>query len=248
MERGNGRWAALPRDLPDPCALRLRRVPRALLLAPEPEPLPVATPAQLPAQSPAAVPASGPRPAPAHVAAKPAPADTPAPSVPVNYKESGSPNAPIVCELYTDYQCPHCATAYDQIIPMLRAEYVLTGKVRFVHRDFPLPSHQYARLAARFANAAGTLGQYELVVTQIFRTQAIWAQSGDVDSQVALVLTPGLMDQVRASSAAAPISTTPSPPTSPSCRQDNLNQTPTLVVTYKGNRQLLAHPFPLTAC
>ena len=97
-----------------------------------------------------------------------------------NFKETGSVLAPITCELFTDYQCPHCATVFLQILPGFLAEYVSTGKVKLIHRDFPLPMHPHARIAARYANAAGVLGYYDVVVNQIFRTQAIWAASGDV--------------------------------------------------------------------
>ena len=93
---------------------------------------------------------------PAAVSAATPPADAPAPP---NFKESGRSDSPITIEVFTDYQCPHCATIYDQIIPMLRADYVQTGKVKMVHRDYPLPMHAYARLAARYANAAGMIGQ-----------------------------------------------------------------------------------------
>jgi protein-disulfide isomerase len=160
-----------------------------------------------------------------------------------NFKESGNVLAPITAELFTDYECPHCATVFLQVIPGFVADYVKTGKVKLVHRDFPLAMHQHAKLAARYANAAGVLGHYDIVVNQIFRTQALWAASGDIGTQVALVLPPGVMDKVRNlvqndahldDSVAADVAIG---------RQDQLTQTPTMVVVYKGKRQLLA-PIP----
>jgi protein-disulfide isomerase len=35
------------------------------------------------------------------------------------------------------------------------ADYVKTGKVRLIHRDFPLAMHQHSKLAARYANDRG---------------------------------------------------------------------------------------------
>ena len=122
--------------------------------------------------------------------------DHPAPAVP-EYKVAGSAQAPVVCELYTDYQCPSCAMLYRTLVPELMDEYVRTGKVRLVHRDFPLTQHQYARLAARYANAAGMIGHYDAVVQQIFLTQNLWETDGNVDAQVMQVLTPEEMQQVR---------------------------------------------------
>ena len=190
------------------------------------------------------LPVQAPPPAPAAITAAPAPQAVRPAAPPVrSFKESGSPLAPITVELFTDYECPHCATVFLQTIPGFVAGYVKTGKVKLVHRDFPLPQHQFARLAARYANAAGALGYYDVVVNQIFRTQAIWAASGDIGTQVALVLPPGIMDKVRdlvQNDAHLDDSVTTDTAMG---RQDQLNQTPTMVVVYKGKRQLLA-PIP----
>ena len=76
-------------------------------------------------------------------------------------------------------------------------DHVQTGKIRILHRDFPLPQHRYAHLAARFANAAGRVGQYDLVVNQLFKTQRAWEESGDIDAQIREVLPPGTLQRVR---------------------------------------------------
>src|SRR5690349_2435075 len=124
------------------------------------------------------------------------PVTAPAPVV-TNFKVSGSPNAPITIDLYTDYQCPSCRMFYLNTLPLLMADFVQTGKVRLIHRDFPLPMHQYGPLATRYANAAGEIGRYDLVAKQLFDTQAEWSQNGNVDAQVAKVLPPGEIQQVR---------------------------------------------------
>jgi len=146
---------------------------------------------------------------PAHSASAPPPETAPSPVVaaPVrptvhapkpSFKESGSPTAPVTCELYSDYECPLCAIFYLETVPRLVAGYVETGKVRLIHRDFPLAQHRYARLAARYANAAGQAGYYQAAATGLFRTQAIWSADGSVDAQVARVVPPADMEKVRA--------------------------------------------------
>ncbi len=202
---------------------------------------PAAPPAAITVVKPVEAP---PSPAPPLVAAAPAPQPArPAPKQVRSYKESGSVLAPITAELYTDYECPHCATVFLQVMPWFIANYVSTGKVKLIHRDFPLPQHPNAKLAARYANAAGTLGYYDIVVNQIFRTQAIWAASGDIGTQVAQVLPPDVMDKVRALvQSDAHLDDTVADDVAVG-RQDQLNQTPTMVVVYKGKRQLLA-PIP----
>lgn len=158
-----------------------------------------------------------------------------------NFRQAGSPAAPITVEIYSDYECPACAEFFLGTMPSLMADYVQTGKVRIVHRDFPLPQHRYAQLAARYANAAGAVGQYDPVVVQLFRTQHTWEASGDVESQVLPVLPPGLGPKVhelasqdREDSFAADMA---------QAREDQIRMTPSLVVVANGKRQVIA-PVP----
>jgi protein-disulfide isomerase len=157
-----------------------------------------------------------------------------------NYKVEGSPEAPVTIEIFSDYECPYCAVFYQTVYPQLVSEFVKTGKVRIVHRDFPLPQHPYAGLAARSADAAGELGEYNLVASTLFRTQQQWASTGNVDGAVAQVLPPGTMQQVRSCvkddsaierSIAADVALVP---------QDQIDQTPTLIITAKGQSHKLA--------
>jgi protein-disulfide isomerase len=174
-----------------------------------------------------------------------APSVAPATETPAarNYKESGSASAPIACEVYSDYECPSCAAFFRDTLPLLIAGYVETGKVRLLHRDFPLTQHPYAKLAARYANAAGQAGQYDLAVTRLFQTQGIWSQSGDIEAQLGPVLPPAVMRKVRDmvehdqrldDTVAADQAMGAS---------DRLRATPTLVVVWKGNRQVIS-PIP----
>jgi len=193
--------------------------------------------------APSAAPSNGPAP---DAAAKPAPIPEPTPqavAASAPYKESGSVVAPVTAELYSDYECPHCATTFLTVMPEFIRDYVDTGKVRLIHRDFPLTQHQYARLAARYANAAGTLGHYDAVVQQLFRTQASWGVTGDIGTQVAQVLPAAVMRQVRqlVDSDARLDDTVDADMVA--ARQIPLTMTPTLIVTYKGKSQVLA-PVP----
>ena len=115
-----------------------------------------------------------------------------------SYKESGSASAPVTCEVYTDYECPHCATFFLETLPQVATRYVETGKVRLIHRDFPLAHHRYARLAALYADAAGEAGYYQAVANKLFRTQLVWSTDGDIDGQVAKVVPAAAMEKVRA--------------------------------------------------
>jgi protein-disulfide isomerase len=159
---------------------------------------------------------------------------------PKDFKVSGSPIARVTCEVYTDYECPACARFYLEVAPQLVAEYVATGKVKLLHRDFPLPYHAHSRLAARYANAAGATGHYEVAVQQLFRTQSAWGLTGEIDQQLALVLPSDVMQKVRdlvQSDARLEDTVTTDLETG---RQDQLRQTPTVVIVSKGERRVIA--------
>lgn len=114
------------------------------------------------------------------------------------HKAFGSKNAPVVMEEFSDYQCPACKTLYTTTNRLLMDNYVSTGKVYLIHRDFPLAMHAYSRIAARYARAAADLGKIEPVEQTLFQNQEKWEQTGDVDGTVAAVLSPAEMNKVRA--------------------------------------------------
>jgi protein-disulfide isomerase len=162
-----------------------------------------------------------------------------------NFKESGSPTAPIKMEIYTDYECPACRALYLDTLPSLNADFVATGKVELLHRDFRLPQHQFSKVATRYANAAGMIGKFDIVVHQLFVTQPEWSQNGNVDGTVAKVLSPADMEKVRNlvkndthldDSAVADEAM--------ANNQDHLTETPTLVIIAKGKREVIGGGMP----
>jgi protein-disulfide isomerase len=52
-----------------------------------------------------------------------------------NDNSMGDPNAPIVIEEFSDFQCPFCERFHKETEPLLRQYYIDTGKVRFVYRS-----------------------------------------------------------------------------------------------------------------
>ena len=114
------------------------------------------------------------------------------------HKAFGSKSAPVAMEVFSDFQCPACKTLYITTNRKLMDDYVSTGKVYLIHRDFPLAMHAHSRVAARYARAAAQLGKNEPVEQALFQNQEKWEQSGDVDGTVAAVLSPAEMAKVRA--------------------------------------------------
>ncbi|MBI1970964.1 DsbA family protein [Candidatus Woesearchaeota archaeon] len=75
----------------------------------------------------------------------------------------GDKDAPVTIIEFSDYQCPFCGRFYTQTLPELEKEYISTGKVKLVYRDFPLTSiHQEAKPAAIAANCARKQGGDEM--------------------------------------------------------------------------------------
>lgn len=114
------------------------------------------------------------------------------------HKAFGSKNAPVTMEVFSDYQCPACKTLFTTTNRRLMDDYVTSGKVYLIHRDFPLPMHAYSRVAARYARAAAQLGKVEPVEQALFQNQEKWEQNGDLDGIVASVLSAAEMTKVRA--------------------------------------------------
>jgi protein-disulfide isomerase len=114
------------------------------------------------------------------------------------HKAFGSKNAPVIMEVFSDFQCPACKTLFTTTNRQLMDDYVSSGKVYLIHRDFPLPMHAYSRIAARYGRAAAQIGKTEPVEQVLFQNQEKWEQSGDVDGTVASVLSPAEMTKVRA--------------------------------------------------
>lgn len=78
---------------------------------------------------------------------------------------------------FSDYQCPFCRRHSSQVLPELVKEYVKTGKVRYVFRDFPIASiHPQAHRLHEAAHCAGDQGRYWEMHDRLFedsqRTEA----------------------------------------------------------------------------
>jgi len=101
-------------------------------------------------------------------------------------------------EVFSDYQCPACKVLYTSTNRLLMDNYVSTGKVYLIHRDFPLPMHAHSRVAAQYSRAAAQIGKLEPVADALFQNQEKWEQNGDVDGTVAAVLSSAEMTKVRA--------------------------------------------------
>jgi protein-disulfide isomerase len=113
-------------------------------------------------------------------------------------KAVGSKSAPVTMEVFSDFQCPACKQLFTTTTQRVMSDYVNTGKIYLVHRDFPLPMHAYSRVAASYSRAAAHIGKDEVVAVALFQNQQKWEADGKVVDAVATVLAPAEMKKVQA--------------------------------------------------
>ena len=80
----------------------------------------------------------------------------------------GDSNAPVTIVEFSDYECPFCERFFSQTYSQIKSEYIDTGKVKLIYRDFPLNFHQNAQKAAEAAECAGEQDKYYEMHDKLF--------------------------------------------------------------------------------
>ena len=84
----------------------------------------------------------------------------------------GDANAKVLIIEFGDYQCPSCRMFWREVEPRLKKDYVATGKVKLVFRDFPIVQiHPEAMLAAMAVDCASDQNKYWQMHDKVFREQ-----------------------------------------------------------------------------
>lgn len=94
----------------------------------------------------------------------------------------GNQEAPITIIEFSDFQCPFCARFHVQTLPLLLENYIDSGKVKLVYRDFPIQNiHPNAMPAAVAAECADEQGKYWQYHDKLFENQSQWAKLETTD-------------------------------------------------------------------
>jgi protein-disulfide isomerase len=73
----------------------------------------------------------------------------------------GRQDAPVTLVKFSDYQCPFCKRHFSTVYPILKKDYIDTGKLRYVFRDFPIAGlHPQAQKAHEAAYCPGEQSKY----------------------------------------------------------------------------------------
>jgi protein-disulfide isomerase len=93
----------------------------------------------------------------------------------------GKANAPVTIIEYASMTCPHCAAFNKDVIPQLTKDYIDTGKVKLIFREFPLDG------AARMASAVARCfsgDQYFSFIDLLFANQLNWIKDFNGDMMI----------------------------------------------------------------
>jgi protein-disulfide isomerase len=95
-------------------------------------------------------------------------------SRPLEEQVEGAEDAPITVVEYASMTCGHCRSFHVNTWPAIKENYVDTGKVRFILREFPFdPRAAAAFMLARCAPG----GKYFPMVDVLFKQQDVWARA-----------------------------------------------------------------------
>ena len=85
----------------------------------------------------------------------------------------GKADAPVTLIEYSSLTCPHCATFHTETLPKLKAEYIDTGKVKLILRDYPFD--QASARAAMLARCVPE-SRYFAFMDMLFANQDKWTR------------------------------------------------------------------------
>jgi protein-disulfide isomerase len=82
----------------------------------------------------------------------------------------GEPNAPVTLIEYASATCPHCADFHAEVFEQLKTNYIDTGKVRYVFREFLTAPPEVALAGFQLARCGGASpDQYFIRLGEVFR-------------------------------------------------------------------------------
>ncbi len=102
----------------------------------------------------------------------------------------GAEDAPVTLIEYASYTCPHCANFHKGPYKQLKADYIDTGKVKFIYREVYFD--RYGLWASAIARCAGP-EKFFGITDLIFQQQSEWARAGGATEIVDALRKIGLL-------------------------------------------------------
>jgi protein-disulfide isomerase len=94
----------------------------------------------------------------------------------------GPANATVTITEYASMTCPHCAAFTETVFPKIKSEFIDSGKIRFVFREFPLDIKAAAGSMLARCIAKDDSGKYFAVVDLLFKQQNDWVTKNTTET------------------------------------------------------------------
>jgi protein-disulfide isomerase len=105
------------------------------------------------------------------------------------YPAEGSTNSSLVLLEFSDYQCQFCEKYFQETYPLIKQNYIDTGKILYLVCDFPLATiHKEAVLAAKAAHCAADQAKFWDMRSLLFANRSQLCSSNLVDFAAVLGL------------------------------------------------------------
>ena len=107
----------------------------------------------------------------------------------------GPANATVTITEYASMTCPHCAAFTETVFPKIKSEFIDSGKVRFVFREFPLDIKAAAGSMLARCIAKDDAPKYFAVVDLLFKSQNEWVVKNTTETLTRIGKQAGLSAQ-----------------------------------------------------
>ncbi len=91
-------------------------------------------------------------------------------------KSLGKEGAPVKMIEFASFTCGHCARFHNDVFPLIKKEYIDSGKIYFTYNDFPLD--KFALKASVIARCSGK-DKYFNFLKVLYKKQSDWTSSQD---------------------------------------------------------------------
>jgi protein-disulfide isomerase len=96
---------------------------------------------------------------------------------------------------FASMTCPHCAAFNETVFPKIKSEYIDTGKIRYIFREFPLDIKAAAGSMLSRCIAKDDGAKYLAVTDMLFRQQNDWVMKDTAASLSRIGKQAGLSQQ-----------------------------------------------------
>ena len=107
----------------------------------------------------------------------------------------GPANATVTITEYASMTCPHCSAFNETVFPKIKSEYIDTGKIRYIFREFPLDIKAAAGSMLSRCIAKEDAAKYFAVTDMLFRQQNDWVMKNTTETLTRIGKQAGLTQQ-----------------------------------------------------